>query len=96
VKFVVTIVELSPGMHKAYCPALPGCMVIGSSPQEAAERISRAVAGYLASFDATAPEKLDLEMCEQGQSPRGAVSDASQAGLASRPKTPRTRWRPGL
>ena len=65
-RVVVIIMELSPDSHRAYCPALPGCAVLGRSRQEAAERISRAVTGYLASFDTVVPEKLEFEIREHG------------------------------
>jgi predicted RNase H-like HicB family nuclease len=86
-KIAVVIVELSPGMHKAHCPALPGCLVVGRSRQEALGRISNAVSGYLASFDATVPEQLDLEILERGQGLRGAIRDGNQATLPPRPRT---------
>jgi predicted RNase H-like HicB family nuclease len=83
-KIVVIIMELSPDVHKAHCPALPGCMVLAGSRQEAAERISRAVRGYLASFDATVPEKLELEIREHGRDVRGPVRESSSGALATR------------
>ena len=82
-KIVVIIVELSPDIHRAHCPALPGCVALGRSRQEAAERIASAVTGYLASFDATVPEKLDLDILEHGQGLRGTVRDGGQMALAS-------------
>jgi predicted RNase H-like HicB family nuclease len=78
-KIVIAIAELSGGMHKAHCPALPGCMVLGRSRQEAVERMCGAVEGYLASFEATMPGKLELEILDQGTSLPGA----SPSGNAS-------------
>lgn len=84
-KIVVVIVELSPDMHKAHCPGLPGCMVLGRSRQEAAERIASAVTAYLASFDAAVPGKLDLQILDPGRHLGWTVRDDSQRALASAP-----------
>ena len=84
-KIVIIIVELSPDIYKVHCPALPGCLVLGRSRQEALDRMSNAVVGYLASFDAAVPEKLDLEILENGRDLRRTVRDGNQAALASRP-----------
>ena len=77
-KIVVIIVELSSEMFKAHCPAMPGCLVLGGSRQEALDRMSKAVAGYVASFDATSPEKLDLEVVERAWDAPRAVRDGSR------------------
>ena len=82
-RIVVVMMELSRDMHKAHCPVLPGCTVLGRSRQEASERISSAVMGYLASFDTAIPEKLDLQILEHRRHRRGTVRDGSQDRLAS-------------
>ena len=76
-KIGVVIVELSPGMHKAHCPALPGCVVLGRTRQEAAERMSVAVAGYLASFDSVVPEKIELQILDDARRLQEAAERAS-------------------
>jgi predicted RNase H-like HicB family nuclease len=87
-KILVIITELSPSVHKAHCPVLPGCVVLGRSRQEALDRMSNAIAGYLASFDATVPERLDLEVLEYGRELRRTARDGTQVALVSKPGGP--------
>lgn len=61
-KIVTVVAEISSQMYKAHCPSLPGCVVLAQSRQDAAEKLSQAVSGYLASLDAAAPGKIELEV----------------------------------
>jgi len=63
-RVVISVVELSVDLYKANCPALPGCVVLARSRQEAAERMSQAVSGYLASFDVAVPGQIELQVVE--------------------------------
>jgi predicted RNase H-like HicB family nuclease len=54
-KIVVQINRMDNGWYRAWCPALPGCLAMGESQEEAASRISGAISGYLASMDVVAP-----------------------------------------
>lgn len=54
-KLQIRIHEIEPGKVRATCPALPGCVVYGSTQEEARRRISLAVAAYLASLNACLP-----------------------------------------
>lgn len=48
-----------PGIaFKAWCPALPGCVVFASSRDEAQARMRTAMEGYLASLDVALPREL--------------------------------------
>ena len=79
-KVVIIIVRLPADIHKAHSPSLPGCVALGRSRQEAVERMSRAVAGYLASLDAAAPGDIELQILDEDRNTRGA---ALGGGLAA-------------
>ena len=57
-KLVAKITEREGGNFYAWCPALPGCWVVGQSRQEARQKISEAIEGYLASLDVCLPREL--------------------------------------
>jgi len=63
-KIAIIIAELSPGIHKGRCPALPGCVVVGRTRQEVAERLPGAIASYLASLDSLVPKSIELELAD--------------------------------
>jgi predicted RNase H-like HicB family nuclease len=46
------------GTYRAWCPALPGCTVYGSSRREAKARIRQAVSGYLEHLAVALPREL--------------------------------------
>jgi predicted RNase H-like HicB family nuclease len=46
------------GAFQAWCPALPGCLVVGETQEEAWAKIQIAVNGYLASLGAALPREL--------------------------------------
>ena len=58
-KIAIKIAQQRNGVYRAWCPALPGCVVHGKSEQEMKPKIVEAVGGYLASFDAALPRELD-------------------------------------
>ena len=43
---------------RAWCPALPGCFVVGQSRQEIQQRMATAIDGYLASLAVALPREL--------------------------------------
>lgn len=54
-KLQIRIDEIEPGKVRATCLVLPGCVVYGSTREEARRQISLTVAGYLASLNACVP-----------------------------------------
>ncbi len=56
-KLAVRIVEEPNGLIRAWCPALPGCAVRGTSRQDAARKIEEAIRAYLASLNVVVPPK---------------------------------------
>jgi predicted RNase H-like HicB family nuclease len=83
-QIVVITVEVSPGIHKAHCPALPGCVVLAESREEALERLSNAVVGYFASLDATVPEKFEWVIREQEAYAAEVILQSSLGAFRSR------------
>mgnify|MGYP006305064505 CR=1 FL=1 len=65
-KVVIRMARNPDGSYRAWCPALPGCMVRAATKQEAQDRIMDAVAGYLSSLDVVMPRELEGQF-------RGAV-----------------------
>ncbi len=57
-RLTVKIANTREGNFRAWCPALPGCMVWGLSEDEVRQKISKAVDGYLASLDIALPREL--------------------------------------
>jgi len=57
-KLAIRITRGIDGSYRAFCPALPGCVVWGTSLKEAKEKIDSAVSGYVASLDSTLPREL--------------------------------------
>ena len=57
-RMTVKITRISSGAYRAWCPALPGCVVWGASRTEAQEKIEKAVWGYLASLNVALPREL--------------------------------------
>ena len=60
-KVVVHLSRQSDAYYRAWCPALPGCVVYGQSKQEAQEKIEAAIQGYLASLDIALPRELERQ-----------------------------------
>lgn len=54
----VKISQRKNGMFRAWCPALPGCVVLAGSRLEVETRIAKAVEGYLASLNTALPNAL--------------------------------------
>ena len=55
---MVRIAGLFDGTYRAWCPALPRCVVQGLSRSEAGRRIQQAVRGYLEHLDVALPREL--------------------------------------
>ncbi len=54
----IEVARRSDTGYQARCPALPGCVVWGSSRREALSRIQDAIEGYLCSMDVALPREL--------------------------------------
>ena len=61
-KLVVRIMQECDGRYRAWCPALPGCVVRGSSREEVTRKMQEAIGGYLASLNVVIPGNLDREI----------------------------------
>ena len=57
-KMAVRIAKGTDGFYRAWCPALPGCFVMGLTRDEAHAQVARAIEGYLASLDVALPREL--------------------------------------
>jgi predicted RNase H-like HicB family nuclease len=57
-KLAAKISKLPSGDYQAWCPALPGCRVVGQSPEDVSAKIERDVKGYLASLDVALPAEV--------------------------------------
>lgn len=60
-KLVVRMARQENGMYHAWCPALPGCRVLGDSIAEARSKIQLAVEGYLAHLQDVLPRELQRQ-----------------------------------
>ena len=78
-KIVIVVAEIASDMYKVHCPSLPGCVALGRSRREAAERMSRAISGYLASFDAAVPADIELQILDNDQN----VSETPLIGVSA-------------
>lgn len=65
-KLVVKTARNAQGIFRAWCPALPGCVVLGQSLPEVREKIRQAVVGYLCSLDVALPRELS-RLCMSGR-----------------------------
>ena len=57
-KVTVQVTRATEGYFRAWCPALPGCVVIAATRAEAEAQIARAIEGYIASLDVALPREL--------------------------------------
>jgi predicted RNase H-like HicB family nuclease len=57
-RIAVEIGRSEHGGYRAWCPALPGCTVLGQSRKDAADRINEAIRGYLASLNVALPSEV--------------------------------------
>lgn len=64
-KLAVRIRCEAAGGWRAWCPALPGCSVRGSSAGEASRRIADAVRSYVDSLRLACPPALEPYVTEQ-------------------------------
>ena len=68
-KMTVHVRRVAEGYFKAWCPALPGCVVMAATRAEAEVQIVQAIEGYIASLDVALPRELgrrlqqSAEMC---------------------------------
>lgn len=51
--------------YTAWCPALPGCVVWGSTKREALRKARRAARGYLEHLDTTLPRELGRQFAAE-------------------------------
>jgi len=54
----IRIARGAHGEYKAWVPALPGCMVLGQTREEAHAKLALAINGYLASMNVALPREL--------------------------------------
>lgn len=54
----IKIARTSDGAFRAWCPALPGCVVRAQSHGEAQRMVNQAISGYLASLNVALPREL--------------------------------------
>ncbi len=57
-QMVVKTTRVADGGYRAWCPALPGCVVWGASDEEALCRLEDAARGYLSSLNVALPKDL--------------------------------------
>jgi predicted RNase H-like HicB family nuclease len=62
-KLTIKVVPNERGGYTAVCPCLPGCVSTGQTRQEAKQRLSDAVVGYMAAVG-NAPEQQQQELVE--------------------------------
>ena len=59
-KLTVQMTRGNEGFFRAWCPVLPGCVVMAETRVEAEAQIAGAIEGYIASMDVALP-------CESGK-----------------------------
>ena len=64
-KLAIHIVRVAHNSYRAWCPALPGCVVHGESRQAAHAKIGGAIEGYLASLDVALPRELNRKFMDE-------------------------------
>lgn len=64
-KLVVKMTRQEDGTYRAWCPALPGCIVYGASIAEARRKIQLAVEGYLDHLQEVLPRELERQHVAQ-------------------------------
>ncbi|MCK4276777.1 MAG: type II toxin-antitoxin system HicB family antitoxin [Phycisphaerae bacterium] len=52
------------GGYTALCPCLPGCISYGSTHEEARDKLTDAIRGYIASVSNFVPENLAHQLVE--------------------------------
>ena len=57
-KLLIRIIEQADKRYRAWCPALPGCVVYAQSRDQAIPMILEAVEGYLANLDMPVPAEM--------------------------------------
>lgn len=57
-KLTMQMARTAEGFFRAWCPALPGCVVIAETRAEAEAQIAKAIEGYVASLDVALPREL--------------------------------------
>ncbi|KKM20824.1 hypothetical protein LCGC14_1641550 [marine sediment metagenome] len=60
-KLAIKLSQQENGTFRAWCPALPGCVVCEQTREDARSHIRRAIQGYLASLDVPLQEARCLE-----------------------------------
>lgn len=63
-RLCVRIVQDEHGQFTATCPSLPGCTTHGESREDAYEKLTEAIRGYMAAVNNFIPEELTQEVVE--------------------------------
>jgi predicted RNase H-like HicB family nuclease len=58
VKLAILIRRRPDGQYVAHCPSLPGCTARADSRERVERKMRDAIAGYLASMDASLPPRM--------------------------------------
>jgi predicted RNase H-like HicB family nuclease len=58
-RVVIKVRSEPDGGVRAWCPALPGCLVRGRSPEQVKAMMEQAIRAYLASLDACVPWRVE-------------------------------------
>ncbi len=61
-KVTVKIRRQLTGDYRAWCPALPGCAVLGKSPDDVKQKMDQAIRGYLASLNVPTLSGLEQQV----------------------------------
>lgn len=61
-KFAARVKRNETGGYTALCPSLPGCISRGETKQEALEKLSECIAGYVAALGNVVPPQVDCEV----------------------------------
>lgn len=80
-KLEVKIARRPHGEYRAWVPALPGCVVLGDTQEEARAKIALAANGYLASLNVALPRELAAMKAKAGE------RDANRFAWSNEPQT---------
>lgn len=63
-KICIKIAANEHGGYTAICPSLPGCTTRGETREEAQDRLSEVICGYIASVSDFVPENVNAQLVE--------------------------------
>lgn len=63
-KLSIKIICNETGGYTAHCPSLPGCICKAPTREEAKQKLSDAIYGYIASVGNFVPDNVDKELVE--------------------------------